>query len=222
MTAFTLRLVAHSGRWFAPFFAWVLWLGIVFGSPGRSLGNAAAMFAGFVMWTLWMAVVAGNVDDDPHRDLLAAAAGSASRLHVSRSTAVFGAASVLAIATTVLNAIVSNEAARTAADPIGSVVIERSELYVAVGTVGLLLAGAAIGLAVGTWLHRPIIAPGPAVVVVGFVTVTGILVLGPIQWVMRGYNASSSSRLAALLPISCVVCIASVAGAAAVADRRAR
>jgi hypothetical protein len=220
--AFTLRLVSHSGRWFAPFFAWLLWLAIVFSPPGRSLGNAASMFAAFVMWTLWMAGVAGNVDDSPHRDLLAAAAGSAARLHAMRSIAVLGAASVLAAVTTVLNALLSDEAARTAADPVRSVVIERSEFYVAAGTLGLLLAGAAIGLAVGTWLQRPILDLGPVVVLVGFVTVSGVLVLGPVQWVMRGYNASSASRLTSLLPVSCVLCAASVIGAAAVAGRRAR
>ena len=77
MIRFTLALVARSGRWVAPAVVYLVWLVLVLANPGPALTNGANMFFGVVVFAAWFAVVTGNVDDDPHRDLCAAVAGSA-------------------------------------------------------------------------------------------------------------------------------------------------
>ncbi len=58
------------------------------------------MFLLLVALTCWLTVMIGNVDDDGHRELLAAAVGSPARLHRSRAISAYLAANVVGAAGT--------------------------------------------------------------------------------------------------------------------------
>src|SRR6478735_2286158 len=99
-----LALHARSGRWIPPALVLVTWVVLVVANPGSELDNAANLFFAVLIVSVWCTSAIGNVDDDPHRDLCAAAIGGPARVATARHAAalvvmvvVAGVVAVLAI-----------------------------------------------------------------------------------------------------------------------------
>ncbi len=84
---FALALHARTGRWIPPALLLVTWTVLVVANPGSALDNAANLFFAVLVVSVWCTSAIGNVDDDPHRDLCAAASGGPARLAASRHVA---------------------------------------------------------------------------------------------------------------------------------------
>src|SRR6478736_7011152 len=82
-----LALHARSGRWIPPALVLVTWVVLVVANPGSELDNAANLFFAVLIVSVWCTSAIGNVDDDPHRDLCAAAVGGPTRLAAMRQVA---------------------------------------------------------------------------------------------------------------------------------------
>jgi len=95
MITFNLRLATRSMLWLGPVFIVLLWTLLTLSDPGPAFTNAGNWFIVFVAITCWITVIIGNVDDDGHRELLAAAIGSPAALHRSRAISAFIAANAI-------------------------------------------------------------------------------------------------------------------------------
>jgi hypothetical protein len=188
MIRFHLRLVARSTRWLAPTLLAAIWSAFTVASPGPALGNASGSFIMLVAVTCWITVAIGNVDDDGHRELVAAAAGSPARLHRWRALTAYVGANVLALAVTVAGIASGTSATR----PVGAARVD-------VSCVLLELAATAIGVGLGTLLHRPVLRNSGVGVLVAIGGLVGVILLPPVQHVLRQLN---DDRTGGLVPLT--------------------
>lgn len=202
----TLRLLSGTGRWVPPFLLVLVWVLFTLSPPGPSGANHTSIFAGLVIAAVWLTIVIGNLDDDPHRDLLAAAVGSTFDLHLRR--AVY--AGVLVGAVGLVSAVASTL--------LGS---EDDKNVVESTTVGLALGvGAAlIGVGIGTWLHRPILRHRGASTLVAIAAVMATMLFPPLQGALRAVNDGRAAPALAVLAAAVVWFCGSVVGASRVAQR---
>jgi hypothetical protein len=195
VTTFTLQLLARSGRWIPPALVYLVWLVLVLANPGPALSNAAGMFFAVVVLATWLTVSAGNVDDDPHRDLCAAAAGSPARLHVHRALAVLVPTIAIVAVTAVLTASTGS-------------LEHHGRVAVVAASLALLVGAALIGTAIGAFLHRPILRNVAWGFLLAVAAVLAVVFVPPIRHVLRTFDHGGTAGVLLLLP-------ASAAGAAA-------
>ena len=207
MIRFTLLLVARSGRWVAPSVVYLVWLVLVLANPGPALSNGASMFFGVLVFGAWIAIVAGNVDDDPHRDLCAAVAGSPARLHVRRSAATVVVGAGVAVLTSFATATTGG---------LG----HRDLLETVAGTVAVLVAGALVGNAIGVFLHRPLMGSVAGSLVIAVAAAIAVALLPPVQDVLRDLDHGSLRGVTALLAVAAAVAVLAVLASSIVVDRR--
>ena len=209
MIAFDLRLVVRSMRWLGPGLIALLWTVLSLTDPGPALANAANVFIMLVAVSCWITVVVGNVDDDGHRELLAAIAGSPAALHRSRATSAFLAANAIGAVATVGGLLATSRPTRSI-----------SEIYIVIACVLMQLAATAIGVAFGTMLHRPIVRHFGITLLASTAALVGLVLLPPVQYVLRQMNDGRTGGVVALAAVAIAVGAATVATAGKIADRR--
>ena len=209
MIAFNLRLAARSMRWLGPALILMIWILLAVSAPGPALANAGNMFVLVVALTCWLTVTIGNVDDDGHRELLAAAVGSPGRLHRSRAISAYLAANAVGAAGTLACLVATTNPTR----PIAEIVV--------VGACVLMqLAATAIGVGIGTLLHRPVLRHVGVTLLVTVAALVGIVLLPPVQYVLRALNNGRTTGVVALAAAAGVIAFGAVTAAGALADRR--
>jgi hypothetical protein len=207
MIAFNLRLAARSMRWLGPALILMIWIPATLSDPGPALANAGNMFLLLVALSCWLTVAIGNVDDDGHRELLAAALGSPGRPHRSRAVSAYLAANVVSAACTPAGLLAATEPAR----PIAEIVV--------VGSCVLMQLGAtALGVGIGTLLHRPVLRHGGVSLLATAGALVAIILLPPVRCVLRQLNDGRTTGVVALAGAGGVIALAAAAGA--LADRR--
>ncbi len=194
---FALALLARSGRWIPPALVLLTWVVLVVANPGSALDNAANLFFAALVVGVWCTSAIGNVDDDPHRDLCAAASGGPGRLATARHAA---ALVVMAVVVVVVAALAVASGTREGA----------SWPTVIAGTVGLVASGALLGVAAGSFLHRPILRSVAWTVVVAVVAIIVIALLPPVRDVLRDADHGDIAGVGVLAIVS--VGIAVLAG----------
>lgn len=209
MIAFTLRLAACSMRWLGPVLIALIWTSFVVANPGPALGNASSSFLMLVGVTCWLTVAIGNVDDDGHRELLAAAAGSPAQLQRVRALSAYIGANVIGLVTTGAGVAAATQATRS----IG-------EAHIIGGCLLLELTATAIGVGIGTLLHRPVVRHGGATLLVATGALVGLILLPPVQHVLRQLNDDRTGGLVVLTLVALAAGTASVGAAGVLADRR--
>jgi hypothetical protein len=192
-----LALHARSGRWIPPALLLTVWTALVVANPGSALDNAANLFFAVLAASVWWTSVIGNVDDDPHRDLCAAAVGGPGRVAVVRHVGAFAVTSVAALVVAVL--------ADVSGDGAGP-----SWVKVVAGTVGLLLSAALLGTAVGGFLHRPLLRSTAWIVVLGLGAVIVVVLLPPVRDVLHDADHGHVGGVGLLL--GAALAVAAVAG----------
>ena len=186
---FALALLARSGRWIPPALVLVTWVVLVVANPGSALDNAANLFFAALVVGVWCTSAIGNVDDDPHRDLCAAATGGPARLATARHAA---ALVVMAVVVVVAAALAVASGSRGGA----------SWPTVIAGAVGLLASGALLGVAAGSFLHRPLLRSTAWTVVLGLVVVMVVALLPPVRDVLRDADHARVGGVAFLFGVS--------------------
>jgi len=206
--AFGARLTLRSMKWLGPAMLVLLWTSFTAASPGSALSNAGNESFLLVSIAAWLTVGTGNVDDDGHRELLAAAAGSPARLHRSRAAAAFGIANALALAPTIVGVAFAVSPARSVN---GGVIV---------GTcVAVQLAAAAIGVAIGTFLHRPVVRHGGYALLASIGVIVVLALLPPVQHVLRDLNDDRAASALVASVIALTIGVGAVALAGALANR---
>jgi hypothetical protein len=205
--SFTLTLQARSGRWIPPALVLATWVVLVVANPGSALDNAANLFFAVLIVAVWFTSTIGNVDDDPHRDLCAAANGGPARLAVTRHVSALLA---LLVAAVVVGALAVASGSRDGA----------SAVTVVAGTAGLLGSGVLLGVAIGGFLHRPVVRSTAWVVVIAIVAVIVVALLPPVRDVLRDTDHGEIGGVGILTVVSCLVAAVASWGAAALAARR--
>lgn len=208
MIAFTVRLVLRSMRWVAPVLVLLIWLIAAIGGGGTGLELASVVFPAYVIVGTWLTIITGNVDDDAHRDLLAAAAGSASRLHVIRSTTVLTITGTIAVAVAVVISIVAQPG--------------RSTITVLVVAASVSISGLLIGIGIGTLLHRPLLRHRGLSILLATGGCILVVVLAPIQGVHRSLDDGDTDTTWLLFTAALAWATVSVLTASQLTDRRAR
>jgi hypothetical protein len=205
---FNLRLTIRSMRWFGAVLIALVWTSFTIASPGPALGNASNAFMMIVGVTCWITVAIGNVDDDGHRELLAAAAGSPGRLQRTRATSAYLAGNAIALVSTIIGIALATSPSR----PVSHVRI--------VGACLLLqLAATAIGVGIGTLLHRPVLRNGGVTLLASAGALVGLILLPPVQHVLRELNEDRTDGLVVLAVVALIAGSAAVAASGALADR---
>ena len=203
MRWFTIRLMARSSAWIAPTLVYLIWVAVTIDHRATALSNAPGLFYASVIWAIWMTISTGNLDSDEHRDLLAAASGSATRLHTQRASAVLIAAVPVGVAASAL---------ATAASVTDNML--RDFFICAMTTVG----GALLGTSCGTWLHRPILRHRGMTVLISTLLVALIIVAPPTLWALdRAESAGTAFAVltAALFGLWCAVSVTAASRLAA-------
>jgi hypothetical protein len=204
---FTLALLARSGRWIPPALLLVTWVALVVANPGSALDNAANLFFVVLIVAVWSTSAIGNVDDDPHRDLCAASLGGPARLAVVRHVGALVVMLAVVLVVSVL-AIASGSSDRA------------SEWTVVAGTAALLASAAALGVAIGGFLHRPLLRSSAWTVVAGVVAIIVVVLLPPLRDVLHDVDRARIGGVGVLLVVSVVVVALAGWSAAALAARR--
>jgi hypothetical protein len=195
--SFALALHVRSGRWIPPALLLAIWVALVVANPGRALDNAANLFFAVLVVAVWATSALGNVDDDPHRDLCAAANGGPARLATMRHV---GALVLLLPVIAVVGALAIVSGSRDGA----------SWATVVFGTGGLLLSGALLGVAIGAFLHRPIVGSTAWTVVVALVAIIAVVLLPPVRDLLHDVDHSRIGGVGVLLVVS--LAVAAIAG----------
>ena len=158
--------------------------------------------------TCWITVAIGNIDDDGHRELLAAAAGSPAQLQRRRAISAFVGANIVAL-------VVTGAGYASGIDPARST----SQAQIVAGCVLLQLAATAIGVGIGTLLHRPVVRNVGVTLLVAIGALVGLILLPPVQHVLRQLNDDRTGGLIVLTLVALAASAAAVATAGALADR---
>jgi hypothetical protein len=87
-------------------------------------------------------------------------------------------------------------------------------------SVALLVAGALIGSTIGVFLHRPLIDGVAWSVVLAAAASLAVVLLPPVQTVLRHLDHGSTRGVGILLVVAAVVAALAVVASSAVADRR--
>jgi hypothetical protein len=206
--AFNLRLTLRSMRWLGAALLVLIWASFTISDPGTALSNASSAFMVIVAITCWVTIAVGNVDDDGHRELLAAALGSPARLQRSRAISAYVAGNVIALVSTIVGIALAATPSRPA-----------STVRIYGACVLLQLAATAIGVGIGTLLHRPVIRNGGVTLLVSVGALVVLILLPPVQHVLRQLNDDRTGGLLALSAVALAAGIAAVALSGALADR---
>ncbi len=207
MIRFTLRLVGGSTTWVAPTFVYLIWALVTLGGSSTALSNVDGLFYASTVWSIWMTIVIGNVDTDQHRDVLAAAVGSAATLHAQRAVAVV-------VASVVVGGIVSlaTVVKTTSVSPIRDLVI----------CMMVTTAGSLLGTSFGTLLHRPLLRHnGLAVLLAVSCILVTIISLVPVR-IFAGAGRGGLASPALIVAVTGCWCALVVGVAAGLAASRAR
>ena len=204
MIRFTSLLMARSTKWVAPAILTALWtLLVMSGGTETAVSRSGGMLFCYVIVGLWLTIMIGNVDDDAHRELVTAVVGSRSRLHLWRALTSLLWVGGYAVALT-----------------LGSLLIHRhthSLLVETTGALGLALSGALLGVGLGTPLHRPIVRNQSTSLVVGIGLAGLLIVLSPMQQVVKRASNNDVVLVPRVLGVSLVLAFLSaiVSGIAA-------
>lgn len=205
---FHVLLSLRSMRIVAPLSVAVAWVALIMAFPGTAVSAGSAIFMAYLVFGCWMTVVIGNIDDDAHRYVLTAAAGTRARLHVVRAAVALAYALALAGATSIL--IIADVPPKH---------------HIAQTLVALLAVGAAgslIGVAIGTFLHRPIIFNIAVTVVIGVLATVCVVALPPMQHVLYHFGKGHIALAAPLLAAAAAASALAVGIAAALSQMRSR
>ena len=195
-------------RWVGPILMLLVWVVAAIGAGGSGLELASVFFPAYVIVGTWLTIITGNVDDDAHRDLLAAAAGSASRLHVLRSTTVLVMTGVIAVAVAVVVAVMAQPG--------------RSTLNVLVVAASVSMSGLLIGIGIGTLLHRPLLRHRGFSILLATGGCIVVMLLAPIQSVHRSLNNGDSNTTWLLFAAALAWAATSVLAASKLTERRSK
>jgi hypothetical protein len=190
-------LYARSGRWIPPALLLVSWVVLVVANPGSALDNAANLFFALLIVAVWCTSAIGNVDDDPHRDLCAAAIGGPARVATARHAAALVAMVVVAGVVTVF-AIVSGSRGGA------------SWATIVAGSFGLLASAAVLGTAIGCFLHRPVLRSPAWTVVVALAAIIVVALVPSVRDVLRDADHNRIGGVGVLVVVS--LAIAGIAG----------
>jgi hypothetical protein len=203
---FTLALHARSGRWIPPALLLATWVALVVANPGSALDNAANLFFAVLIVAVWATSAIGNVDDDPHRDLCAAANGGPARLAALRHVA-----AVLELLPVV---VVAGVLALASGPRHGA-----SWGTVVAGTAGLLASGVLLGAALGSFLHRPVLRSTAWTVVVALVAIMVVVLLPPVRGVFHDADHARIGGVGLLFGVALVLAVVAGWAAGALAAR---
>jgi hypothetical protein len=209
-------IVARRLLWLPPLFVLGLVLAFVYASTGPALSTYVVTAIPLAGIGLWLTVIAGSCDDDSHRELMAARAGSVARIHAAR--AVCGAAFValFSLLCTVLPLVFGVLRYQPPADPHR---LPSNAVILASG-LALHLAAGLVGVAGGTFLHRPLLQRTPLAALAGVALSALLVFLPPVLAVLRALDRSDPAGapwfLLAALAIACIA----VAFASRLAARR--
>jgi hypothetical protein len=207
MIAFTLRLVGRSSAWIAPSIVLILWIAVTLGGGGSARSAVAGLFYAVAIWATWMTISTGNLDTDAHRDLLAAACGSASRLHAVRAATVAVSVAAISVIVSGLTIVTGTSSNRPGDFVICALVTS---------------AGGFLGVSFGTLLHRPLLRHRGLTVLFALMLLIATIVSPPTIAALNGIESGSPSTATALALVLGCLCVAVTAVAARIAAARAR
>jgi hypothetical protein len=207
--AFHLRLLLRSTRWMAPMLIVLVWTSFTVASPGPALGNASSSFMMLVAATCWLTVAMGNIDDVGHRELVTAIAGSPAQLHRWRALSAYVGANAIALVITVADIASGGAHTRLAGAP-----------RIIASCVVLQLGATALGVGLGTLLHRPVLDSTGVAVLIAIAGLVGLILLPPVQHVLRQFNNGHTGGLVPLVLATLAAGAISVTVSGALATRR--
>lgn len=185
MRRFQLLLFARSFRWLAPALVLFTWLANLL-TTGSGFALASSLFPVFLLWSLWTTIALGNMHDKPTRDLLAATAGSPSRLHLS----IWSTGGLLSLP---LIALVAVYVAITGGEP-----------KAGVGAFLSATCATVIGLALGSCLHQPV-TNSRSIAILGSVSLyVGVVLSPPIS---GAHDSLTEGRLTTMVVLAIVCCL---------------
>ena len=210
MKLFSLHVLLslRSMRMLAPAAAVAVWIAFIMAYPGTAVAAGAALFIGYLVFGCWITIVVGNIDDDPHRYVLTAVAGSRARLHVLRALVALSYCAVLAALTSVL--IVVDVPPRT------------QQLQTLGALFALGFSGGAMGVSIGTLLHRPVVFNLALTTLGAVLALVGVIALPPAQHLLYRFGKNELVTVWPLLGASVLLACSAIAAGASIAQMRSR
>jgi hypothetical protein len=215
MIRLPLLLTTRRFLWLPPLVIFLIVLAAVYATPGPALAGYSVTAIAFVGLGVWLTVITGSCDDDAHRELLAARLGSLRRAHAGRALASLVILIILSVWSTIMPVAAGTMGFQLKTNP-----------PVPSPTV-ILLAGLAVhisfgmlGVAFGTFLHRPIVTRTAVSVLIGIGVTALIPVTSPLIGVLRDLNHEQVDTTAVLLVASAIICALAIAASSFLASRK--
>jgi len=203
MIRFHLVLLTSGTRWVAPAAFGAIFLALGLSPQATVAENSAFFFPVVYIISLWVAVIVGNIDDDAHREMVAASAGGVGKLHTIRAAT---AASVLFGFVVVLSVVVG-------------LVGQGKSLTSLLAVLPLLSGGMLLGVGAGNMMCRPVVDEIGVAAVGGPLSLSALMLAPPIHWVLWETNAGSLRGAAAVFPAA-IAAVVVLAGLSRVLLRR--
>ncbi len=215
MVRLPLLLTARRFLWLPPLVIFLIVLAAVYATPGPALAGYSVTAIAFLGLGVWLTVIVGSCDDDAHRELLAARLGSLRLAHAGHALASLVLLGILSVWSSVMPLAAGTMGFQLATNP----KVPAPPTIILTG-LAVHMAFGMLGVAFGTFLHRPIVTRTAVAVLVGIGVSSLIPVTSPLIAVLRDLNHENVSTTPILLATCAVLCALAVAGSSLLASRR--
>jgi hypothetical protein len=215
MIRLPLLLTARRFLWLPPLVIFLIVIAAVYATPGPALAGYSVTAIAFLGLGVWLTVITGSCDDDAHRELLAARIGSTRLAHAGRALASLVLLGILSIWSSVMPLAAGTVGFQLATNPKvpapATILLTGLAVHMAFGM---------LGVAFGTFLHRPIVTRTAVSILVGIGVTSLIPVTSPLVAALRDLNHEKVSTTPLLLVVSATLCALAVTTSSLLASRK--
>ena len=215
MVRLPLLLTARRFLWLPPLVIFLIVLATVYATPGPALAGYSVTAIAFLGLGVWLTVITGSCDDDAHRELLAARLGSVRMAHAGRSLASLILLGILSVWSSVMPLAAGTVGFQLKTNP----KVPAPAIVVLTG-LAVHISFGLIGVAFGTFLHRPIVSRTAVSILVGIGVTSLVPVTPPLIAVLRDLNHEKIATTAILLAASIMICALAIAASSFLASRK--
>lgn len=217
---FHLVLGHGSRRWFPPFVLLALWSVLSVQALGPGFGTAAGMYPVAAIWAAWTVIALGSVDDDPHHDLLAAAAGSVGRIHRLRALTVAVPGLAWAVVMALLVGLLAPACTEAQRRSPAVAQCDQPRPVAALLAVAVLSAGVWAGIGIGSLVHRPILRSRAVTLAAALFLLAAMMILPPVQHTLLSIDRGHRGPALVLQAVAAVWAVGAVVAASHLAAHR--
>jgi hypothetical protein len=183
MIRLPLRFFVRRLLWLPPLVLVLIVLALLYATAGPALASYSVSAIVLAPIAMWLTVQVGSADSNAHREMLAARVGSVSTVHTGRALGGVVASIPFVLLCVLMPFLTGMASIRGEGNP-----PLPSKVMIVLGGLALHLGGALIGVAIGTFVHRPIVTRTSINAIAGIALVAVLPFVPPVTALLRSLN----------------------------------